>query len=456
MGARRRIGSFVVAAAAAVVSLLSTSQLASATTTVIPARPGEEPAQLVDQVENSRFQFVGQISAENVQVRSGPGENHYATLRVNKGSEVTVVGMKFDWLKILPPEGSYSAISKEYVKRIDGTRTGTVTASNVRVRAAGNASNLKSMVQCQLNQGDEVEILGEEDQYYQIKPPADAFLFVNQKFVTPVRQINYNPVAKQDRSRQQPPEGTFVKPEGSDTIASNLTTPTTQPVNGGGTETATAQKPTTQPVKWDLAKIEGEFDRLEDLVRESATKRLDEQPIKDLIVGYEGLMGQQNLPLTMRQVANVRLLTLRAKLKSQEEYLATRKVQDEADKKLAQLRAEREAVEQRMMSNVSTYTAVGTLQASTLQSGAGVLYRLTDPATGRTLCYVRGSKDPKFVTFVEKFVGVKGEITSDPQLSMKVIPATEVVAVDPQKVNKSVAAQIVPPSLVAKTAPDKK
>jgi hypothetical protein len=209
-------------------------------------------------------------------------------------------------------------------------------------------------------------------------------------------------------------------------------------------------------VRWDLAKIESEFDRLEDLVRDSATRRLDEQPIRDLIAGYDGLMGQQNLPLTMRQVANVRLLTLRAKLKSQEEYLSTRRVQDEADKRLAQLRAEREAVEQRMMNNVTTYTAVGTLQASTLQAGSGVLYRLTDPATGRTLCYVRGTKDPKFVTFVEKFVGVKGEITSDPQLSMKVIPATEIVAVDPQKVNKSIAAQLVPPSLVGNAGGERK
>lgn len=458
MGARRRrIGSsIVVVAAAAAVSLLSHIQLASATTTVAPARSGEDPAQLVDQVENSRFQFVGQISSENVLVRSGPGENHYATLRLNKGAEVTVVGMKFDWLKILPPEGSYSAISKDYVKLVEGTRTGTVTATNVRVRAAGNASNLKAMVQCQLDQGDEVEILGEEDEYYQIKPPAEAFLFVNQKFVTPIRQINYDPTARQqDRSRQQPPEGTFVKPEGSDTIVVGPAAPTTQPVNGGA-DGATARQPTTQPVRWDLAKIESEFDRLEDLVRDSATRRLDEQPIRDLIAGYDGLMGQQNLPLTMRQVANVRLLTLRAKLKSQEEYLSTRRVQDEADKRLAQLRAEREAVEQRMMNNVTTYTAVGTLQASTLQAGSGVLYRLTDPATGRTLCYVRGTKDPKFVTFVEKFVGVKGEITSDPQLSMKVIPATEIVAVDPQKVNKSIAAQLVPPSLVGNAGGERK
>jgi uncharacterized protein YgiM (DUF1202 family) len=435
MGAARRF-SFLVAA----VSLVSAAQVMA----IVPAAV-EEPVQVVDPVENAPFQFIGQVHAENVFLRSGPGENHYATMRLNKGAELTVMGMKFDWLKVLPPEGSYSLIAKQFVQRADGAKTGIVTAANVRVRAAGNASNLKTMVQCQLSQGDEVTILGEEDSYYQIKPPADAYLFVNEKFVTPLRQINVAPIAKQDRQT-----GNIVPP-----IGGTFANPTTQPVKEDDAG-AVPQKPTTQPVKWDMAKMETEFDRLEDLVRASATKRIDEQPINELIIGYQGLAKHENLPMTMRQITQVRLLTLRAKAKSQEEYLATRKVQDETEKKLAALRAERDAVEQRMIGNVTVYTAVGTLQASTLQSGSGTLYRLTDPSTGRTMCYVRGTKDPKFVTFVNQFVGVKGELSTEPQLSMKVIPATEIVAVDPQKVNKTVVAQVIPPSLVGKTPVEKK
>ena len=442
MGAARRI-SFLVAA----FSLAIAAQVIA----TIPAAV-EEPVQVVDQVDNAPFQFIGQIHAENVFLRSGPGENHYATMRLNKGVEVTVMGMKFDWLKVLPPEGSYSLIAKQFVRLDAGAKTGTVTADSVRVRAAGSASNLKTMVQCQLSQGDQVTILGEEDAYYQIKPPADAYLFVNEKFVSPLRQINVEPIAKQDRAQA----GNLI-PVGGPIGGSNDTgvAPTTQPVNEGADATL-AQKPTTQPVKWDMAKMETEFDRLEDLVRASATKRIDEQPIVDMIVGYETLAKLDKLPMTMRQITQVRLITLRAKAKSQEEYLATRKVQDDTEKRLAALRAEREAVEQRMIGNVTVYTAVGTLQASTLQSGVGTLYRLTDPSTGRTMCYVRGTKDPKFVTFVNQFVGVKGELSTDPQLSMKVIPATEVVAVDPQKVSKTVVAQIIPPSLVGKMPVEKK
>jgi hypothetical protein len=303
------------------------------------------------------------------------------------------------------------------------------------------------MVQCQLNVGDVVTILGEEDGYYQIKPPAEAYVFVNQKSVQPVRQINVA-AARQER-REDASAGTFAPP-GIDTIAG----PTTQPVNGS--DAVAQQKPTTQPVRWDIAKMQTEFDRLEDRVKAIATQRLDEQPIKELIAGYEVLSQQRNLPVTMRQFTNVRLLTLRAKLKSQEEYLSMVRAQDETDKKLAALRAQREAVEQRMIGNIVVYTAVGTLQASTLQAGSGTLYRLTDPATGRTLCYVRrGTNDSKFGAYVERFVGVKGELTSDPQLSMKVIPATEIVAVDPEQVNKTIVAQLVPPSLLSRTVSGK-
>src|SRR5688500_18692670 len=101
---RRSRRSFALVAASAF-SLV----IAARTIAVTPSAPGaarqDDPVVFVDDVENSKFQFIGQISSEIVLLRSGPGENHYPTLRLNKGAEVTVIGMKFDWLKVLPPEG---------------------------------------------------------------------------------------------------------------------------------------------------------------------------------------------------------------------------------------------------------------------------------------------------------------------------------------------------------------
>jgi hypothetical protein len=118
-------------------------------------------------------------------------------------------------------------------------------------------------------------------------------------------------------------------------------------------------------------------------------------------------------------------------------------------KKEIALQAERKELEERGQAlDVALYTAVGDLQTSSLQLGNKMLYRLTDPANGRTVCYLR-SDDSKYVNFLGKFIGVKGELTTEAQLSLKVITPTDVSEVDPSKVNHGVTATVVPPSMIA-------
>ena len=102
----------------------------------------------------------------------------------------------------------------------------------------------------------------------------------------------------------------------------------------------------------------------------------------------------------------------------------------------------------RAAKGVAIYTAVGELQTSSLQLGSKTLYRLTDPANSRTVCYLR-SDDGKLISFMGKFIGVKGELATDPQLSLRVINMTEAVAVEPAKVNHGVTATVIPPSMIA-------
>ncbi len=98
------------------------------------------------------------------------------------------------------------------------------------------------------------------------------------------------------------------------------------------------------------------------------------------------------------------------------------------------------------------YTAVGTLRGSSLQHAGSTLYRLTDPATGRTVAYVR-TPEPKYADLIGQFVGVKGALSTDSALNMKIIDSpTAVQTIDPTKVNGSIAAEILPPSLLPKAA----
>jgi len=147
------------------------------------AQATDDPA--LKEVENSKFSTSGVIISNAVFVRCGPGDNYYPTLKLDKGAKVKVVGAKFDWLKVVPPEGSFCYVARLYVDRHGDGSVGRVNKDAINVRAGSALSALKIGILCELNQGEEVEILGEEQEYFKIKPPTRAYLYINKKFVEP-------------------------------------------------------------------------------------------------------------------------------------------------------------------------------------------------------------------------------------------------------------------------------
>src|SRR5437016_3142722 len=127
-----------------------------------PAR-AEDPITPPTEIDNSRFQFEGRVIGNSVYIRSGPSENDYPTLKLNDGQTVTVVGIKFEWLKIVPPEGSFCYVAKAYVeKRGDGSVGRVNTQLNVRVGSALNA--MKTKISAKLDPGADVAIIGDQDE----------------------------------------------------------------------------------------------------------------------------------------------------------------------------------------------------------------------------------------------------------------------------------------------------
>ncbi len=136
------------------------------------------------------FPYVIQISADNVNIRSGPGTNYYICGKLNRAYRVKVVARQFSWSRIVPPKGSFSWISKQYIE-IDPNQpgSGTVTGNNVRVYAGSD--HLKPIhsttMQLKLNTGDKVELVGEEQgDYYKIAPPTGAYLWVSTDYTEPL------------------------------------------------------------------------------------------------------------------------------------------------------------------------------------------------------------------------------------------------------------------------------
>ena len=164
--------------------------------------------------------------------------------------------------------------------------------------------------------------------------------------------------------------------------------------------------------------------------------------------GYEKLAANPALPESLRRMCDFRLATVKQRAEDQQRYLAVKKSQEEMKARQLALQAEREELETRIKnSGVKYYTAVGTLRVSSLQQGGGTLYRLTDPKTGRTVIYVR-SDDAKIGSLIGSFIGIQGSITDEQAMNLKVITPTSFEVVDQSKVNTTVAAQILPPSLM--------
>src|SRR5450432_2710295 len=124
-------------------------------------------------VENSKFQIAGTVNS-TAYVRSGASENDYPTMKLDKGADVTVVGERFNWLKIQPPPGSFCYVAKAYVNRAGNGSIGIVT-STLYVRVGSDVNPLKTKVATKLEPNERVEIIGEQDEYFKIKPPAGVY-----------------------------------------------------------------------------------------------------------------------------------------------------------------------------------------------------------------------------------------------------------------------------------------
>lgn len=146
--------------------------------------------------QSSVFPWEGEVTGNNVNVRSGEGTRYYATCKLALGDRVLVLGESSGWYKILPPPKSFSYIDKTAVERHTDD-IGSVARDKAYVRAGSHISRRKSRTQVILKKGDPVVIVGEADGFYKIEPPKGAVLFISREYVKPVGPDHESNLVKQ-------------------------------------------------------------------------------------------------------------------------------------------------------------------------------------------------------------------------------------------------------------------
>ena len=139
--------------------------------------------------EETQFPYTAYITADEVYVRSGPGENYYPTDKLNAAAVVEVY--RHDpggWYAIRPPEGSFSWVSARYLSPGDDNLA-VVSGENVAARVGSRFSDIKDVIQVRLHQAEVIEVLGADldesgtRRWYKITPPSGEFRWVSGRYV---------------------------------------------------------------------------------------------------------------------------------------------------------------------------------------------------------------------------------------------------------------------------------
>ncbi len=139
------------------------------------------------------FPYKAFISADDVYVRSGPGQSYYPTDKLKAGHKVEVY--RHDpggWYAIKPPKDSFAWVSGRYLTG-GADNLAVVHTEHVAARVGSRFSDIREVIQVRLHKGEVVEVLdakktgsgARRKTWYKIAPPSGEFRWVFGKYVDP-------------------------------------------------------------------------------------------------------------------------------------------------------------------------------------------------------------------------------------------------------------------------------
>ncbi len=341
------------------------------------------------------FPYSAELTGGGVYIRSGPGTNFYECGQLDEGYKVKVVSAQHGWSCIVPVEGSFSWISKQYVT-VDPNKpkTGVITGDSVSVYTGSeNVQPLYSTTrQGKLDSGDKVSLLGEEkDGYYKIAPPEFAYLWISSRYLKPLDSSVETLKSVKTKSK---PEVTVLLEQ------------------GGAKENK---------------KLE-EYYTLEKQVKAEAKKPIGLQDYSKVKEQMQKLAGDKGAGKASRYAE----FTLK-RIECCELALKVEKQLQMQDKKLQNIenriaRAHAEKLSQ--VQDLGKFAVVGTLRTSEVYGSEEALrhYRIVEQ-TGSTVCYALPTgraKNMDLEKFIGKKVGLVGTILPHQQTNEALVKFTDI------------------------------
>jgi len=370
--------------------------------------PGLAEVEIVDSAIKTadavHFPYIAEITGTRLNLRSGPGTNYYSCGKISQPARVVVVAKKFSWSRILPPEGSFSWIFKQYVQ-IDpaDSRIGTITANNVRVYVgAEDRDPMRSdSVQIELKAGQKVQVIdASSGDYYKIKPPEGACLWISSEYAK------------------------FIRALAPDEL--ELTIPKAEPVK---LDVAVAEAVITPEPAMPVVNLTAagrSLERYYDLVRnfeDEKAKPLSQQNYVQIETELNKLTADPNngeagsyAKYLLKQISRCKLAQLSA--------TALQSHQTELQKALAEIEKEHKAKKESFRL-LGQYSVLGILKPSLVYETQVVNKRfLVVDANGRPLCYAEPTGEAVAIDFEDFFqqqIGLTGDIIKDSQSNLALV-----------------------------------
>ncbi len=394
--------------------------------------------------------FIGEVSASNVNVRSGPGLRYYVVGQLAKGDLVNVVKTTKGWDVISAPAGARCYVAKQFVKLNASGSRGTITSHFVNLRAASALTPTSDYaVVGMARRGQRVSVVGHSGMFDIIRAPMHTHFYLYASFVKPApanstyispqlqmpsgfkgvaiaglapSSVGATPASAGGNSTAEtganaPPVAVPLRGAGTQ-AAPSVGGSTTTPPASAATTPAPIGAMTLKPVPTYNPKVYKKFSNLDKALLAQFKKPLIQRKLGKLKGGFQDILKEKNVPASIRSATKLRIKEINRMMAIQA-LAAAPIAETPVTATIAPYQQKWEQSKKILEKSIATapFVAKGLLETSHTTHQ----YALLNPRSGRVVAYIQPPKDMDLSKLIGSYVGIKGLVVSKTGAFIRVI-----------------------------------